>query len=172
MREDLERAALSGTYRVLRKALRAADRELGAGETINALGSVNLDGKAAVAVATPVRLLFVSAGWFGSSTSSILLPVVGVDRGMGKLTVRTSEGARTFRVVAGGRELEQAVLNPGAGPVKGWRDGLPSLKTPTVKVAKRPVVKSPMEMLQEQLDTGKIDRAEYQRRLARMRGVK
>lgn len=169
MREDLQRAALSGTYRVLRKALRAADSELGPDETVHALGSVNLDGKAAVAVATPTRLLFVSAGWFGSSTSSVMLPVVEVDRGMGKLTVRSAGGNRTFRVVAGARELEQAILNPGAGPVKAWRDGLPPLKAPT---AKRSVIKSPMEMLQEQLDTGKIDRAEYERRLARMRGVK
>lgn len=172
MRQDLERASRSGTYRVLRRALRAADNELGNDETVHALASVNLDGKAAVAVATPTRLLFVSAGLLGSSTSSITLPVVGVDRSMGKMTVRTAGGDRTFRVVAGAKELEQAIREPGVGPVKAWRDALPDPASKGPKRSSPAVVKSPMEMLNDQLAAGKIDRAEYDRRLVRMRGIK
>ncbi|QVJ00348.1 hypothetical protein KGD82_16435 [Nocardiopsis eucommiae] len=53
MREDLRNATRIGGFVGLKKALAAADSELGAGETVNAAGAGHLDGKACVIVATP-----------------------------------------------------------------------------------------------------------------------
>ncbi|WP_160050765.1 hypothetical protein [Nocardiopsis sp. FR4] len=166
MREDLERAARHGSFIGLKKALAAADRELNSSETVNAVGSVSLDGKAAVAVATSKRVLFVAAALFGRpATSTVLLPVAGVDRSLGKMTLHTAAGPRSFKVAWGGPELEQAILAPDAGPVKTWRD-VSMEQTP--QGLDHPLVAKPLAELNAMLDTGKITPEEYAKRRAKM----
>ncbi|WP_160051262.1 PH domain-containing protein [Nocardiopsis sp. FR26] len=168
MREDLERATGVGGFALLKKALAAAETELGADETVNAAGAVNLDGKNGVAVATNRRLLFVSAGMFGrTSTSSVALPVAGVDRGRGKITLHTAGGDRTFKVISGARELEQAVLNPGGGPVGTWRDK--AVGAPGGKLAQ--AAQDAFGELDRMLADGEITEAEHAERKARMEKV-
>jgi hypothetical protein len=166
MREDLERASkVGGFVGPLKKALAAAEAELAADETVNAAGSVNLDGKACAAVATNRRLLFVSAGLFRTSTSSVTLPVAGVDHARGKITLHTAGGERTFKVASGGKELEQAILDPSGGPVKTWRE---ASQERTPKGVEHPLVKKPLEELAAMLDAGKISAEEYAERRAKV----
>ncbi|MFE7462279.1 hypothetical protein ACWFMI_25205 [Nocardiopsis terrae] len=169
MREDLKRASQVGGFVGLKKALAAVESELNPGETVNAAGAGNLDGKACAVVATNRRLLFVSAGLFGrTSTSSVALPVAGVDRGKGKLTVRTAGGERTFRVVSGARELEQAILSPDAGPVKTWRDQ--AGEAPVGGKLGRVAADSFVE-LDRMLADGEITEAEHAERKAKMEKI-
>lgn len=167
MRDDLARAVRGQAFFGLKKALQAAEGELGAGETVNAAGSGNLDGKPCVIVATNRRLLFVSAGLFGrASTVSISLPVSGVERGRGRLTVRTQGSRdRTVKVVSGLRGLEEAILNPGGGPVQTW---LEKSEGQTREGVDHPLVAKPLEELGALLDRGEITPEEYAERRAKV----
>ncbi|MEE2040206.1 hypothetical protein Q8791_23595 [Nocardiopsis sp. CT-R113] len=164
MREDLKKATAIGGFVGLQKALAAAETELAPTETVNAAGAGNLDGKACAIIATNRRVLFVSAGLFGrTSTSSVVLPVAGVERGRGKLTLNTAGGDRTVRVISGARELEKAVLDPAGGPVKTWVE---ASEGQTPKGADHPLVQKPLATLAKQLDQGKITPEEYAGRRA------
>lgn len=170
MREDLQKATAIGGFALLKKPLAAAETELGAGETVNAAGAVTLDGKQAVAVATNRRLLFVSAGLFGrTSTSSIALPVAGVDRGRGKLTLHTAGGDRTFTVISGARELEKAILSPDAGPVKTWVEASKEQTPPGGKLAGP--VREALAELDRQLAAGEITQARYDKQRAKVEKI-
>lgn len=166
MREDLEKATQVGGFVGLRKALTAGEAELGAHETVNAAGAGNLNGKPCVVIATPNRVLFVSTGVFGRvSTSSVALPVSEVEHGRGKLTLRTPGGDRTFRVVSGGKALEQAILNPAGGRVETW---IEASKGQTGEGAGHPLAVKPLDELAGLLDRGEISGEEYAERRARI----